>query len=48
MTLYLPGDISLPKKEQEVYMLRKTVAQEDPRVSKLVPDTKWSGVSSSE
>ena len=37
----MPGDISLPKIEQEVCKLRKTEVQEDPIVPKQVPDPRY-------
>lgn len=37
-SLLIPGDISLPRKGQEVYMQKRTEGQEDPEVPKLGPD----------
>ena len=39
----MPGDKSRPKIGQEVYMLRKRVAQEDPRVQKSEPGPRSDG-----
>lgn len=42
LQIHLPGDISQPRIEQEVYMLRKKAGLVDPVISKSTPDLTWS------